>query len=182
VKRLGVQRSYFAKRAQRNKKLNRRTVWVPLGFFFASVGAALVHFVFDFKELLPKWFAPPAPDTAMLVASEAVKQVVQIWPPHWWGLVFLAAATPVVGAAFRTVRSANEFSRHEIRYRAKYIGLSLQVKKLNDEAQALEPGAAKPVPPDDAQRIFLELWGTEQIMESEHREWLRLMIEAEWFG
>jgi hypothetical protein len=30
--------------------------------------------------------------------------------------------------------------------------------------------------------IFRLLWQCERIMEVEHREWLRLMIEAEWFG
>ena len=30
-------------------------------------------------------------------------------------------------------------------------------------------------------RIFHDLWCCEQIMEFEHREWLRLMIEAEWY-
>ena len=30
--------------------------------------------------------------------------------------------------------------------------------------------------------IFRLLWQCERIMEVEHREWLRLMIKAEWFG
>ncbi len=188
VKRLGVQCSYFSKRAQRNKDLNRRTVWVPLSFFFLSVGAALLHFIFDLAEVLPKYFKGALTEGAHVeTAGHAVDAVAQQavthgWPPHWWGLVFLAAAMPVVGAAIRTVRSANEFSRHMIRYRAKYIGLSLHVKKLADEAAALKPSADGTVLATDAQRIFLDLWGAEQIMESEHREWLRLMLEAEWFG
>jgi hypothetical protein len=34
----------------------------------------------------------------------------------------------------------------------------------------------------DAATIFRLLWQCERIMDNEHREWLRLMIEAEWFG
>ena len=29
---------------------------------------------------------------------------------------------------------------------------------------------------------FLSLWFSEQSLENEHREWLRLMLDAEWFG
>jgi hypothetical protein len=30
--------------------------------------------------------------------------------------------------------------------------------------------------------IFRDFWCCEQVLESERREWLRLMMDAEWFG
>jgi hypothetical protein len=34
----------------------------------------------------------------------------------------------------------------------------------------------------EAEAVLRDLWCAEQIMESEHREWLRLTIGAEWLG
>lgn len=187
LKRLGVQYNYFTVRAARNAKLNRETGWLPRLFFFASVGAALLHFVLNLAKdyLHVDLLAPFAGAHAGAAAGhEAGAQWWQVFlrEPHWWVLVLLAAALPVAGAAMRTVRSANEFSRHGVRYRAKAVGLAFHAKLLKDEAQKLKPVADRPVPAADAERVLLDLWGSEQIMESEHREWLRLMMEAEWFG
>ena len=33
-----------------------------------------------------------------------------------------------------------------------------------------------------AEEIYGDLWMCEHVLESERREWLRLMIEAEWFA
>jgi len=33
-----------------------------------------------------------------------------------------------------------------------------------------------------AQEIYGDLWMCEHVLESERREWLRLMTEAEWFA
>ncbi len=82
--------------------------------------------------------------------------------------VVLAAAFPVIGAGVRTLRTAYEFARNNSRFRAKLVAL----KSL---AERLQQG-------NDLEAIFRDLWSCEQILESEHREWLRLMIEGEWFG
>ncbi len=186
LKRLGVQYNYFTARAARNVKLNRETGWLPRLFFFASVGAALLHFALDSLEYYfhVDLLAPFAAAHAEAAGAAGVAHWWQVFllEPHWWVLVLLAAALPVAGAAMRTVRSANEFSRHGIRYRAKAVGLAFHANLLKDEAQKLKPVADRPVPAADAERVLLDLWGSEQIMESEHREWLRLMMEAEWFG
>ncbi len=187
LKRLGVQYNFFTDRAARNLKLNRETGWLPRLFFFASVGAALLHFVLDLVEnyLHLDLLAPFASASDAVAAGHEVGAhwwQIFLHEPHWWVLVLLAAALPVAGAAMRTVRSANEFSRHGVRYRAKAIGLAFHAHQLKDEAQKLKPVAERPVPAAAAERILLDLWGSEQIMESEHREWLRLMMEAEWFG
>jgi hypothetical protein len=82
--------------------------------------------------------------------------------------VVLAAALPVIGAGVRSLRTAYEFARNNSRFRAKLVALSRLAERLRQE--------------NDPEAIFRDLWSCEQIMESEHREWLRLMIEGEWFG
>jgi hypothetical protein len=82
--------------------------------------------------------------------------------------VVLAAAFPVIGAGVRTLRTAYEFARNNSRFRAKLVALSSLAERLRQE--------------NEPEAIFRDLWSCEQILESEHREWLRLMIEGEWFG
>lgn len=83
-------------------------------------------------------------------------------------LMLTAAILPVMGAAIRTYRGTREFSRNTTRFWAKYIQLEVRAARLN-----LATG------PEDTLR---ELWQSESTLEQEHREWLRLMKEAEWFG
>jgi hypothetical protein len=80
----------------------------------------------------------------------------------------LAACLPVLGAGIRTLHTASEGRRNAIRFQAKYYTL----EKLREELQGVS----------DADTAFRLLWQCERLMDNEHREWLRLMIEAEWFG
>jgi hypothetical protein len=82
--------------------------------------------------------------------------------------VVLAAAFPVIGAGVRSLRTAYEFARNNSRFRAKLIALSRLAERLRRE--------------NNLETMFRDLWSCEQILESEHREWLRLMVEGEWFG
>jgi hypothetical protein len=83
-------------------------------------------------------------------------------------MILLAASLPVLGGAIRTFRSAYEFARNTYRYRAKAV-------VLMSIDSALEHATA-------SRSQFLGMWFSEQTLETEHREWLRLMIEAEWFA
>ena len=83
-------------------------------------------------------------------------------------LIVLAATLAVLGAGVRTFRAANEFARNTSRFRAKYDALGHLAERLQNET--------------DPTAVFRDLWCCEQILESEHREWLRLMTDAEWFG
>lgn len=83
-------------------------------------------------------------------------------------LITAAAGFAALGAGVRTYRGAYEYSRNTARYRGKAIALSELTHRLRHEA---DPGAA-----------LRTIWSAEQILESEHREWLRLMVDAEWFG
>lgn len=81
-------------------------------------------------------------------------------------LILLAAGLPVLAGALRTVRGAHEFARNRSRFLAKSVALGHLAERIRADA--------------DTARVFADLWGCEQILESEHREWLRLMTEAEW--
>jgi hypothetical protein len=83
-------------------------------------------------------------------------------------LLFLAACFPVAGAAVRTLRTAHEFGRNALRFRATAQKLGQLEAKLQKE---------------DSPRAKLEvLQEAEQVLEVERREWLRLMVDAEWYG
>ena len=94
--------------------------------------------------------------------------------PLVWGVsaallaALVAALLPVLGAGIRTYRLANEFGRNIKRFESTRHVLA----EMN---LWLEEGA-------DARTVFLTLWGCEHTLELEHREWLRLMADTEWFG
>jgi RyR domain-containing protein len=83
-------------------------------------------------------------------------------------LILLAVFLPAAGAAFRSYFMAREMGRNATRSAAKYLALEDMTRPLREDQ---EPEA-----------ILGNLWACEYIIESDHREWLRLMIDAEWFG
>ena len=82
--------------------------------------------------------------------------------------VLLAASLPVIGGGVRTFRSAYEFARNTVRYRSKIVALTTIDGALDSSR--------------DVCGQLSKLWYSELILENEHREWLRLMMEAEWFA
>ncbi len=91
----------------------------------------------------------------------------------WWNrfLILLAAAMPAMGAGFRIYRSANESARNASRFKATHHVLLRLSERLDAAKNAT-----------DVQGVFREIGFCEQVLESDHREWMRLMVEAEWFG
>jgi hypothetical protein len=83
-------------------------------------------------------------------------------------LILVAAALPAMGAGFRIHRAANESARNAARFEAVHHTLTALSERLR----------AAP----DAPTVFRELGFCEQTFESDLREWMRLMVEAEWFG
>lgn len=63
---------------------------------------------------------------------------------------------------------ASERRRNAVPFQAKHYALGQLKKELQRET--------------DPDTIYHLLWQCERIMEAEHREWLRLMIQVEWFG
>lgn len=80
----------------------------------------------------------------------------------------VAAGAPAIAGGIRLIRSAHEFARNSVRFRGKYLVLRILAERLEVETSAAI--------------VLRDLWYAEAILEAEHREWLRLMIDAEWFG
>ena len=78
------------------------------------------------------------------------------------GSMLVAAVLPVIAAGVRTVRAAHEFGRNQLRFEAMSHYLSILI---TDVSQPMSPSAAIPI-----------------LREAEHRAWLHLMLDAEWFG
>ena len=91
------------------------------------------------------------------------------------GLVLLAFSllSPIAWAAIRTWRSANEFSRNAARAEAKKAALTKYRDALGATSKAEKP---------DGTQAFRLLALSEALLASEQREWLRLMLDAEWYG
>jgi hypothetical protein len=152
-KRLDVQLRYLFNRTEQAASSDSKTKNWPAWLFVASIVCAILHMVFDLT-MHPVFY---------LVGKKlpALENIAL-------GLIIGAAVFPVWGAAIRTHRAANEFSRNTVRFNAVYqelkgnaLGLTLDTK--------------------DAMKLRL-LWQSEEALENEHREWLRLMDEAEWYG
>jgi membrane protease YdiL (CAAX protease family) len=156
TKRLEFQSNYFDRQARRRYLWEKLSRVAPVVFFFLSILFALGHFVYD------------------LVASEELGQppsqqdqqdTFSVW------LILLAACLPVVGAAVRTLRTAHEFGRNAQRFRAT----SNKLEQLANDLQNLAQADADP-------QAKLEVFqSVEKVLEAEHREWMRLMWEAEGF-
>jgi hypothetical protein len=95
-------------------------------------------------------------------AMRGLAQSISPW------ILFAAALLPALGATIRALRLANEADRNRERARAKEIALRGMIIALTvDHSQ---------------EGILTHLWTCEQVLEWDHREWVRLMTEAEWFG
>jgi hypothetical protein len=162
-KRVNFQVDYF--RTQLRRDVTRDEWWrdAPHRLFKASVLIVAVHVAIELAKVFAEWKHLPMPGKEMMDRAEIALDVV----------IACAAWLPVTGSGIRIWRSANEATRNISRFRAKHLALSnikdrLEKGKLNDAAEA--------------ESVLRDLWCAEQIMESEHREWLRLMMGAEWVG
>ena len=156
--RLSIQTGYFKKFVQ-TQQSNWLDNPVLLPFvFFLSVFLVLLHIVIEAAYGLER------PRSADL--SEVFHRVGGL-------LLFASAAIPAIWTAFRTWRSANESARNVARSRAK-LGL------LSARAVTLEKILMDEKP--DAFRIFTSLALCESLLHNELQEWLRLMLDAEWYG
>ena len=150
--RLEGQEKYFFRQSKRNTDRDNRYKNIPLIFFFLSILFALVHF------LLP-------------AALEMFSIKTEL---HTEWMVAAAAILPVLGSGIRLWRSAFEFSRNTIRFRAKANTLKTLISSVNNQLRSDH----RIVP----EELVRDIWNGELVLEEEHREWLRLMREAEWIG
>jgi hypothetical protein len=164
-KRLKSQKHYFARQARRHNRSNWYTRMPPPVLFFVSVFLALVHVVIELVTRMGHGEGVEIPHEESMVA------VI---------LIAAAAILPVCGGGIRTARAAFEFSRHTLRFQAKYNALA----KLEESLTLHRDDLSKPNQggPLIAAAVYGDLWMCEHVLEHEQREWLRLMIEAEWFA
>ena len=156
--RLANQAKYFFTQSRKKSSVDAWVRLLPPLLFFGSILLAFTHFAISgYRHYTGK----PAGET----------------PSSFWTLNLLivgAAVLPVVGSGVRLLRSAFEYSRNTARFRAKYRALEQLISKVE---VALGQGNQF-----HAEEIVRYMWKGELLLENEHREWLRLMKEAEWFG
>ena len=82
--------------------------------------------------------------------------------------LLIAATLPVCGAGIRVVRGVLEYGRNASRYESTHHVLLKLSERLREAS--------------DSETVFREIGFCEQTLEAESREWVRLLVEAEWFG
>jgi hypothetical protein len=164
-KRLDRQVSYHHKKSHATQDADSRTKRWPSKLFLASLVVALIHFGIDILDTLGKlggeYISPRIAHIVDFLRIPLAKENSVI-------LITLAALLPVAVATIRTYRSANEYSRNTVRFAAMY----LELKEASDGLAEM---------PDNTRKLRT-LWQSEESLEDEHRQWLRLMDDAEWYG
>jgi hypothetical protein len=127
----------------------------------------------DHPKLLPAFFAA----SVIMVAAHVV--VGFFSGAHAEGASAAAASTlliaasaglPVTWAGIRTYRTAREFSRNLARSTARREMLDEVARRLDEDRRS------------DPTSLLGELQICELVLDSDQREWLRLMREVEWYG
>jgi hypothetical protein len=150
--RLWPQIEYLAARSEPREPSVRLSRHVPAAMFFAAIAVVGLHFGYEGVQRLRHGAAGHG------------------GPPHAVSILLIAAAVwlPALGAGVRTWRMAQEVERNALRSQAKGVALRALATRL-------DPGLP-------AGELLYAIAACEDVLESDHREWLRLMIEAEWFG
>ena len=151
-KRLANQGDYFKRKGAEAE--NAWTVKMRrhrLRLFALTIICVLFHFAADF------------------LAGDAETRV----SAHFWELasvwaIVLAAVLPVLGLAFRAWSAAFELARKARSFAAKHRAMDAASAVLGDGKE-------------DLAVIQFHLRHDELFLEQEHREWLRLLLDAEWF-
>ena len=159
AKRLRYQGHYFVSKAGEHK----RDMWVlrlhlPVLLFFASVLIVIVHVILE--VLLPK--DGGGGSNGCPAIDGGTHEVLFII------LLGLAAALPVIGFGMRAWFSAFELPRRAQLFEGKAEQLKAALQRVKDDR--LKP-----------RKTFTHLELGEHFFENEHREWCRLILEAEWF-
>jgi hypothetical protein len=176
-RRLVLQINYFEGVAHRKKSPWLLPFWLP-AFFFASMICVVVHLGLD---LIGR--APGAHHSEIREAGSMA-------------FLFLSLTLPLVLSGMRLRHTANEVARNQNRSFARSEGLGKIAKRLGGLPEGLLVRVTETVVrrstrellvstkiegPADAAFVFSHLALAEQILESDQREWLRLMLEAEWY-
>jgi len=152
-KRLHYQQRFFERRAQEYQVQARRMrPSVQLTLFVTSVCMVFVHVA---AELLSE---RPGQDSSY----------VWLWKMVEIGALGAAAILPVIGFGVRAWLSAFEIPRNAVFYNAKERALRLIITHVQADV-------------DDVDKTRTHIVRGEHFLEDEHRDWCRLLREAEWF-
>jgi len=182
-KRIGSQRDYFSGQARKRRENERQTWVIPPACFFLSILCALLHFgveilfhpaheaTVDAKGGVAVGVAAASPTDHAKPGTKTTDAEAHPEPPPsplMLACLIGAAAFPVLGAMVRTMRTAFEFGRNANRFEG-------MTRILTDVELQLQLAPTAPV------KLEL-LRESEFVLRHENRSWMRLMIEAEWFG
>jgi hypothetical protein len=87
-------------------------------------------------------------------------------------ILLITLILPSIGVAFRTLRSSVEVSRNASLFSAKCRALNQFAMRLTQEREKETVNWPE---------ILKIMWECENFFESENKEWLRIMHDAEWF-
>ena len=141
--------------------------------YFAKAASRGIAF-FDRPKLLPVFFGASVLMVVLHVAVDLATGGLEVVRGRWASvstlLIAASAALPVTWAGIRTWRSAREFSRNVARSTARREMLDEMARRLDGKRHA------------DPSHLLGELQICELVLDSDQREWLRLMREVEWYG
>jgi hypothetical protein len=154
IKRLDFQANYFKSRHDTYIRQTGGWLHLSLPFFLASVFCVLAHFGAEFLERRLH--------AAGDVHAAEVWYIIAIWS------VALAAVIPVLGVGVRAWFAAFELPRSASLFAAKHRALVRASAHLQEDS-------------NDPAATLRHITQSEHFLEHEHREWLRLLSESEWF-
>lgn len=150
-KRVDFQAAYFRRQSERFKMEAPWLHQAGLPLFFGSIVMVILHFIADY-----------AGHHTHDHAAARFWEIVGVWA------LALAALLPVLGFGARAWIAAFERTRSAHQFQAKHRGL---VRSSDDLARDQADCAA----------TMHHIAHVEHFLEHEHREWLRLLLDAEWF-
>ena len=154
IKRLVFQANYFKRRHDEFEK--QTGIWnhLSLPFFLVSVFCVLAHFAAEF------W------DRHLVHAGN--EHAAEIWHDIAIWFVALAAVIPVLGIGIRAWFAAFELPRSASLFAAKSKALVVAAAHLQQDH-------------NNVAATLRHIAQDEHFLEHEHREWLRLLLDTEWF-
>ncbi len=153
-KRVKFQSTYFKRQAETFRQRSQPLAHLGLPLFFLTIAAAVLHFAADWR--------------AHVAETDHAESAAHLW--HSVGLWALTAAAllPVAGLCVRAWLGAFEHTRSASLFEAKSRALESLSGQLRQDG-------------GDLAKTMHHIAHVEHFLEHEHREWLRLMLEAEWF-
>lgn len=153
-KRLDFQANYFRDRRQTYERQTGKWRHLNLPFFLMSALFVLAHFALEFRA------------TGLRIAGS--EESARAWEVAGGWCVALAAIIPILGLGIRAWFAAFELPRNASLFAAKHRALLHARRHVEEDFGKVLPA------------LYHIAWA-EHFLEHEHREWLRLLLETEWF-